>query len=387
MAKFQIKVLNKIADIGLSNFTDSYSCLENCDDYQGLLLRSTDIHHEVFPSSLLAIARAGAGFNNIPVKACSEEGIVVFNTPGANANAVKELVIAALVIGCRNITTAIEWVKTLDGNDIEKQIENGKNQFVGHELYGKKLGVIGLGSVGVLVANAGLDLGMDVYGYDPYLSINSAWNLSKNVRYCDGINEILSNCDFITLHLPYSEKTKAFINEDNLATVKPSAVLLNMARGGLVDDSAILKALDNKKLALYITDFADSRLLNQKNVIIFPHLGASTNESEDNCAIMAVLQLRDYLENGNITNAINLPNITMEKSGKVRISLFHRNIPNMIAQITKVIALLNIENLINKSQDDYAYTLVDVDAKVSDETFKLLLAIEGMLKVRIVYEE
>jgi len=345
------------------------------------------MHDMELPKSLLSVARAGAGVNNIPVEACSEKGVVVFNTPGANANAVKELVIAAMVIGSRNIASAIDWLKNLDKENIEEQVEKGKNQFVGQELYNKKLGVIGLGAVGVLVANAGLDLGMEVYGYDPYLSIKAAWNLSKNVNYCGSVNEIFSKCDFITLHLPYTESTKSFINKDNLQEIKPNATLLNLARGGLVDDSAVISALNDNKLGLYITDFVDEQLLNQKGVLAFPHLGASTNESEDNCAVMACLQLKDYLENGNINNAVNLPNISMEKSGKVRIALLHRNVPNMIAQITKVLANLNIENLTNKSKDDYAYTLVDVDAKVSNETFQQIQQIAGMLKVRIVYED
>jgi len=386
MAKYQIRVFNKIAKIGMDNFGSDYSCADNLTSYHGIMVRSADLNNEIFSDELLAIARAGAGINNIPVKVCSEKGIVVFNTPGANANAVKELVIAAMIIGNRNIVPAVDWLKKLDGDNIEKQVEDGKNQFVGQELFGKKLGVIGLGAIGVLVANAGLDLGMEVYGYDPYLSIKAAWNLSKNVNYCGSVNEIFKKCDFITLHLPYSESTKSFINNDAFKEIKANAILLNLARGGLVDDAAVAAALAKKQLKLYITDFIDNELHNLEGVLAFPHLGASTNESEDNCAVMAALQMRDYLENGNITNSVNMPNISMEKSGKVRITLFHHNVPNMIAQITKVIAYLNIENLTNKSKDEYAYTLVDVDDKVSDETCRQLQEIGGMLKVRIITE-
>jgi len=387
MANYQIKVFNKIAKVGLNALGSDYLYNDKLTDYHAILVRSANLHNIDFSKELLAIARAGAGVNNIPVDTCSEKGILVFNTPGANANAVKELVIAAMVIGSRNIAPAINWLKTLVGENIEEQVEKNKNQFVGQELYAKKLGVIGLGAVGVLVANTGLDLGMDVYGYDPYLSIKAAWNLSKNVNYCGSVNEIFSKCDFITLHLPYSENTKSFINQDNLSEIKANAILLNLARGGLVDDSAVISALKSKKLKLYITDFVDEQLLNQQGVLAFPHLGASTSESEDNCAIMACLQIKDFLENGNITNAVNLPNVTMEKSGKVRIALFHKNIPNMIAQITNIIASLNIENLTNKSKDDFAYTLFDVDSKVSKDVFKQLQQINGMLKVRIVYED
>ena len=387
MAEHKIKLYNKIAKIGLENLGSDYLCQDDLNDYQAIMVRSADLKKEEFSPELLAIARAGAGVNNIPISKCSEAGIVVFNTPGANANAVKELVIAAMIIGSRNISSAIKWVNDLAGDDIDKQVESGKSQFVGQELYGKKLGVVGLGSVGVLVANASVDLGMKVYGYDPFLSIQAAWKLSRNVNYCNNIDDLISKSDFVTLHLPFNESTKSFINHDNLKQMKSSAILLNLARGALVEDDAVLKALDDGQLSLYITDFANASLIKHQKVIAFPHLGASTNESEDNCAVMASLQLKDFLENGNITNSVNLPNVNLEKSGAVRIAFFHRNIPNMIAQITKALAHLNIENLTNKSQDDYAYTLVDVDDKLSASTIADLQAIEGMLRVRLVYED
>jgi len=387
MADYKIKLFNRIAKIGLDDLGANYDCREDLNDYQAIMVRSADLRNEEFPADLLAIARAGAGVNNIPLAKCSEAGIAVFNTPGANANAVKELVIAAMIIGSRNISTAVAWVNSLSGDDIDQQVESGKSQFVGCELYGKKLGVVGLGAVGVLVANASLDLGMKVYGYDPFLSIQAAWKLSRNVNYCNNIDDLIAKSDFVTLHLPFNESTKSFINSDNLQQMKASATLLNLARGGLVEDAAVLKALDDNQLSLYITDFANAEMIRHPKVVAFPHLGASTNESEDNCAVMAALQLKDFLENGNITNAVNLPNINLEKSGAVRIACFHRNIPNMIAQITKVIAHLNIENLTNKSKDDFAYTLVDVDDKLSATNIKDLQAIEGMLRVRVVYDD
>lgn len=361
----KIKLYNKISRKGLDLFpVDRYEVSDTITDEDAIVVRSAKLHDIAFPKSLKAIARAGAGTNNIPIKACSEQGIVVFNTPGANANAVKELVFAGLLMASRPSFEGMNWINTLSKEeDIASLVEKEKSRFVGHELHGKTLGVIGLGAIGIKVANLALHFGMEVYGYDPYISVQAAWNLSRNVHPAKGLDEIYKNCDFITIHVPLLESTKNMIDAEAIHKMKKNAFLLNFARGGLVDEDAVCDALSKEQLKGYITDFPNEKLLHVPNVYCVPHLGASTEESEENCAVMAVEQVRDYLENGNIVNSVNLPNVVLERSGKSRIACFHRNVPSMLAKISNMVseAGLNIENMINKSKGDYAYTLVDVD--------------------------
>lgn len=385
---FKIKTYNKISKIGLQEFDDKYTIGDEVENADGAIVRSAALHDVEFPESLQAIARAGAGTNNIPIDRCSEKGIVVFNTPGANANAVKELVIAGMLIGSRRVISAIEWAKTLKGNGAEvgKMVEKGKSAFAGPEIKGKSLGVIGLGAIGVMVANAANHLGMKVYGYDPYLSVKSAWNLTHNAIHIDDIKEIYQKCDYITLHVPLVDSTKNLINSETIANMKDGVRILNFARGGLVDDNAMIAALESGKVASYITDFPSDELIGVDGVIAIPHLGASTPESEDNCATMAAHELMDYIENGNIVNSVNLPEITMPRSGEKRICIIHRNIPNMITSITGIIADdgVNIENMLNKSRGDYAYTMLDIGAADFDAIAEEIAAIEGVIRVRLV---
>ena len=359
--------------------------MENAD---GAIVRSASLHETEFPESLKAIARAGAGTNNIPIDRCSEQGIVVFNTPGANANAVKELVIAGMLISSRRVISGIEWTKTLKGNGAEvgKMVEKGKSAFAGPEIKGKAIGVIGLGAIGVMVANAANALGMKVYGYDPYLSVKSAWNLTHNAIHIFDINEIFEKCDYITVHVPLTDGTKNLVNADSIAKMKNGVRILNFARGGLVDNEALKAALESGKVAAYVTDFPSDDILDVDGVIAIPHLGASTPESEDNCAGMAAKELIDYIENGNIVNSVNLPEITMPRSGENRVCVIHKNIPNMLTAITGIFAEdnVNIENLLNKSRGDYAYTMLDIDkADVSSVTEKIS-AISGVIRVRVI---
>ncbi len=386
---YNIKTFNKISPNGLERFNkDKYVVGDDIENADGALVRSASLHEMEFPADLKAIARAGAGTNNIPIERCSDAGIVVFNTPGANANAVKELVLAGLLISSRRVIPGIEWAKTLKGNceDVGKAVEKGKSAFVGPEIKGKKLGIIGLGAIGVLVANAASHLGMQVYGYDPYLSLTAAWNLTHNAHRAMDIKEIFENCDYITIHVPMTADTKNLINADAIATMKDSVRILNFARGGLVNSADMIQALESGKVASYVTDFPDEQLLGVDGVIAIPHLGASTPESEDNCAEMAVNALIDYLENGNITNSVNLPNISMPRSGEKRICVIHKNIPNMLTSITSVMAKdnINIENLLNKSRGDYAYTLLDINGGESVDIMQDILAIEGIIRVRII---
>ena len=385
---FKIKTYNKISKIGLQEFDDKYTIGDEVENADGAIVRSAALHDVEFPESLQAIARAGAGTNNIPIDRCSEKGIVVFNTPGANANAVKELVIAGMLIGSRRVISAIEWAKTLKGNGAEvgKMVEKGKSAFAGPEIKGKSLGVIGLGAIGVMVANAANHLGMKVYGYDPYLSVKSAWNLTHNAIHIDDIKEIYQKCDYITLHVPLVDSTKNLINAETIANMKDGVRILNFARGGLVDDNAMIAALESGKVASYITDFPSDELIGVDGVLAIPHLGASTPESEDNCATMAAHELMDYIENGNIVNSVNLPEITMPRSGEKRICIIHRNIPNMITSITGIIADdgVNIENMLNKSRGDYAYTMLDIGAADFDAIAEEIAAIEGVIRVRLV---
>ncbi len=385
---YKIKTYNKISKTGLEVFDDKYTVGDEVENADGAIVRSASLHETEFPESLKAIARAGAGTNNIPIDRCSEQGIVVFNTPGANANAVKELVIAGMLISSRRVISGIEWTKTLKGNGAEvgKMVEKGKSAFAGPEIKGKAIGVIGLGAIGVMVANAANALGMKVYGYDPYLSVKSAWNLTHNAIHIFDINEIFEKCDYITVHVPLTDGTKNLVNADSIAKMKNGVRILNFARGGLVDNEALKAALESGKVAAYVTDFPSDDILDVDGVIAIPHLGASTPESEDNCAGMAAKELIDYIENGNIVNSVNLPEITMPRSGENRVCVIHKNIPNMLTAITGIFAEdnVNIENLLNKSRGDYAYTMLDIDkADVSSVTEKIS-AISGVIRVRVI---
>ena len=386
---YNIKTYNKISAYGIEEFDkNKYAIADDAEDAVGAIVRSAALHDEVFPKSLLAIARAGAGTNNIPIQRCSEEGIVVFNTPGANANAVKELVIAGLLLASRRVIPAIDWAKTLKGNGAEvgKMVEKGKGAFAGPEISGKKLGIIGLGAIGVLVANAANNLGMKVYGYDPFLSINSAWNLSYNVTRAFDMKEIFENCDYISVHVPLTPDTKGLINADTIATMKDGVRILNFARGELVDSAAIIAALDSGKVASYVTDFPNDEVIGVEGVIAIPHLGASTPESEDNCAKMAAQELIDYIENGNIQNSVNLPNISMPRSGKMRICVIHKNVPNVLSKITTVVAEdnVNIENMLNKSKGDFAYTMLDINNDNVDKFSSDIANLPDVIKVRVI---
>lgn len=385
---YNIKTYNKISAVGLNEFTADYTVGDEVENPVGAIVRSAALHDEVFPKSLLAIARAGAGTNNIPIERCSDEGIIVFNTPGANANAVKELVIAGLLLSSRKVIPAIEWAKTLKGNgdQVGKMVEKGKSAFAGPEIRGKSIGVIGLGAIGVLVANAANSLGMKVYGYDPYLSLQNAWNLSHNVKQAADLKEIYENCDYISLHIPLTKDTKGTINENTLSMMKDGVRILNFARDGLVNSTDMIVALEQGKVASYVVDFPTDEMIGVNGVICIPHLGASTPESEENCAEMAAKQLVDYIENGNITNSVNIPNISMPRSGEKRICIIHKNVPNMLTAITTIFAKdsINIENLLNKSKGDIAYTMLDVNDVEPDVIMNDLLAVDGIIRVRII---
>lgn len=379
--------LNAIAKIGLNEFGDAYEQTENFADADVALVRSAAMHEMEFGDKLLAVARAGAGVNNIPLDKLAEKGVVVFNTPGANANGVKELVMAGLLLTSRDILGGINWVQTIkDDENVAKLIEKGKGQFAGKEIQGKKLGVIGLGAIGVLVANAAAALGMTVYGCDPYISVENAWKLSRNVIHVNSREEIFQQCDYITVHVPLLDDTKKMINADTIAMMKDGVIILNFARDLLVDDDAMEAALASGKVAKYITDFPNAKTAGMKGVIAIPHLGASTQESEDNCAVMAVRQLREYVENGNIINSVNFP---MLDAGVCRVAsricILHRNVPNMLSQFTTAVAGINIENMYNKSRGDFAYSVLDVCGKVDEAAIvSKLSALDGVLKVRVL---
>jgi len=385
---YKVQTLNKIAKIGLNVFDDKYTFGDEVENPDGIILRSFNMHEMELPASLAAIARAGAGTNNIPIDKCSEKGIVVFNTPGANANAVKELVIAGILLASRKVVQGINWAKTLigEGDQVGKLVEKGKSNFVGPEIQGKTLGIIGLGAIGVLVANAANQLGMKVYGYDPYLSLQNAWNLSHHINRASDINEIFENCDYISLHIPLTKDTKDTINAAALAKMKDGVRILNFARDGLVNSTDMIVALEQGKVASYVVDFPTDEMIGVNGVICIPHLGASTPESEDNCAVMAAKQLVDYIENGNIVNSVNLPNISMPKSGDHRICIIHKNVPNMLTAITTIVAKdnVNIENLLNKSRGDIAYTMLDVNECDMDAVEKHLKEIDGVIRVRVI---
>ncbi len=386
---FDILTLNKIASCGLDKFgADNYTVSDTCDNPDGIILRSFSMHDMELGSNLEAVARARAGVNNIPIEKCTEKGIVVFNTPGANANAVKELVIAGLLLSSRNIVGGIEWAKTLHGKgaEVAKLVEKGKGQFVGPEIKGKTLGVIGLGAIGVMVANAAHNLGMEVIGYDPYMTIDAAWHLSRSIKKATDINDIYANCDYITLHVPANDSTTGMINSETLALMKDGVRILNFARGTLVNEAHMAVALEEGKVASYVVDFPSDAVLSMENVIAIPHLGASTPESEDNCAMMAADELKDYLENGNITNSVNFPNCEMARDGQTRVTIAHMNVPTMLSRFSTIMAekQLNILHMLNKSKKENAYTIMDIDGDVTDDMIAEISAIDGVLGVRII---
>lgn len=386
---YKILCLNKISPVGTKRLGEAYTFSPEIENPDGILVRSAAMHDMELGEDLLAIARAGAGVNNIPVDKCLEKGIVVFNTPGANANAVKELVLCALLLTSRRIAPAMDWVKTLkgQGDQVEKLIEKGKSQFAGPEIQGKALGVVGLGAIGILVANAASQLGMEVYGYDPYLSVEHAWHLSSAVRRSLSLDEIYAKCDYITLHLPQTKDTKGMVNGDSIQKMKDGVRILNFARGALVDSPALLEALEKGKVAAYATDFPTDSMLGTEGIVALPHLGASTPESEDNCAVMAVDQIKDYLENGNILNSVNLPSISMAReAGTKRVCIIHKNVPNTIALFASTCgeAGINIENMQSKSKGEYAYTILDVSGDLSPAAVDALRALEPIVKVRVI---
>ncbi len=387
---FNVKTMNKIAAVGLNRLpAENFTVSDSAENEDGILVRSAKLHEYPFPANLLAIARAGAGTNNIPVDKCAEAGIVVFNTPGANANAVKELVLCALLLASRDVIGGAEWVRAqarTEGVDVAAAVEKGKSAFVGPEVYRKTLGVIGLGAIGALVANIGLNLGMDVYGYDPYLSVDAALRLDRHVKVVKDVNELYRSSDYITLHVPCNAGTRGFVNAAAIASMKDGVRLINLARGELVNDADLLAALQSGKVARYVTDFPNNTVTLAEGVVALPHLGASTPESEDNCAVMAADELRDYLENGNIRNSVNYPSVAMERSGVQRLCVFHKNIPNMLASITGALSKdgINVENMTNKSKGEYAYTMLDISAPAAEDALTHIKAIEGVIRIRVI---
>ena len=385
---YKYHCLNPISAVGLDQLDENYVNVETAKGADAILVRSAKMHEMEFDKNLKVIARAGAGVNNIPLERCAEEGVVVFNTPGANANGVKELVIAGMLLAARDIIGGINWVQEYEEDgDIAKITEKKKKVFAGTELEGKKLGVIGLGAIGVLVANAAVHLGMEVYGYDPYVSVDSAWRLSRNIHHAKTADEIYKECDYITVHVPALEDTKGMINKDAISLMKKGVVILNFARDVLVNQEDIVDALVSEKVRCYVTDFPTKEIVGVRGAIVIPHLGASTEESEDNCAKMAAAEVKDFLENGNITHSVNFPDCDMGAKGEgERITILHKNIPNMIGQFTALLAEknMNIEVMTNKSRKEYAYTMLDVDGTVSEDVEAQLAAVEGVLKARVI---
>ena len=382
---FNILTLNKIAKCGLDQLNDNYKITDDANvDADGIILRSFKMHDMELPESLKAVARAGAGTNNIPIDKCSEKGIVVFNTPGANANAVKELVIAGMLLASRDVIGGVAWANTLTGDDVDKQVEKGKSNFAGCEIKGKTLGIIGLGAIGILVANAAYALGMEVIGYDPYLSVDSALKLSRHVKKANSPEEVYAAADYITIHVPLMDSTRNTINAETIAQMKDGVIILNFARGGLVNNADIKKALADGKVAKYVVDFADSETVNQPGIINIPHLGASTAESEDNCAVMAAQELADYLENGNILNSVNFPNCSLPEDNIGRIAIAHKNIPNVIAKFTEALSSVNISDMINKSKGELAYTIINTDHAIPADAIEKLNQIDAVTRVRVI---
>ncbi len=384
---YNILTLNKIATVGTSRLGDNYNITDATDTPDAVIVRSASMHEMEMPESLLAIARAGAGTNNIPSDKCAEDGIVVFNTPGANANAVKELVLAGLFMASRDIIGGIEWEKGLKGSGdaLGKTVEKGKSQFVGPELKGKTLGVVGLGAIGILVANAAVSLGMQVYGYDPYLSVDAAWKLDRHIVHAASLADVYKNSDYITIHVPLNNATKGTINKDTIEIMKDGVRILNFSRDGLVNSADLLDALKSGKVAKYVTDFATDDILCEDNVVAMPHLGASTPESEDNCAVMAADQIKDYLENGNIVNSVNYPNLSMPRTGDTRFCVLHKNKPNVIATITAAVAAegANVENMESKSRGDFGYMVIDTVGDTKN-ALSAIEALEDVIKVRVI---
>ena len=389
---YKIATLNSISSVGLAKLTDQYSLTDNLAEAHGILVRSQDMHTMDFSENLMAIARAGAGVNNIPVAQCSEKGIVVFNTPGANANAVKELVLAGMLLAARNIPEALEWSQTLKGapaEDVPSMVEKGKAQFAGKELKGKVLGIIGLGSIGVLVANSATRLGMRVMGYDPFMTVSSAHELDHKVPVVNNLSALLPHCDYLSIHIPAINDTKDMINSKRFEEMKTGVVFLNFSRGELVNDDNLIGALKNKKVKKYITDFPNGKIIGREGVVMIPHLGASTEEAEDNCAIMAAVQLMDYIENGNIQRSVNFPECTLgpfKRGVHARICIMNKNVPTILGKITSAMADLNINiaNMNNRSKGDYAYTLLDIDSDVDEGQLKKSLKVEGVINVRVL---
>lgn len=383
---YNILTLNKIAKIGTSRLGEDYAVGDSIANPDAILVRSASMHEYEMPESLLAIARAGAGVNNIPLDDCAKKGIVVFNTPGANANAVKELVIMGLLMSSRKVVNGIEWAKTLKGNGdaVGKMVEKGKSQFAGPEIKGKKLGVVGLGAIGILVANAAKSLGMEVLGYDPFLSVDAALKLSTGVKHVTSLDDIYANSDYITVHVPLNADTKQMINAESIAKMKDGVRILNYSRDGLVNSADVLAGIKSGKISAYVTDFATDDILGEDGVIAMPHLGASTPESEDNCAVMAADEVKNYLENGNIVNSVNYPNASMARTGDVRYCILHKNAPKLLSKILEVIGLTgaNVENMDNKSRGEYAYTLVDTTGADADAA--AIEAVEGVIRVRVI---
>lgn len=389
---FKIQTLNKISSAGLSLLPlDNYESASEISNPDAILVRSFKMHDMELPESLLAIGRAGAGVNNIPVEKCSENGIVVFNTPGANANAVKELVLASLFLSSRDIVGGIEWARTLigEGDEVPKLVEKGKSSFVGPEIAGKTLGIIGLGAIGRLVANAAESLGMKVIGYDPYISVDAAWGLSQYVKKAKGFEHLFSHSDYVSLHLPLTDDTINLIDKSKFKMMKDGVRILNFARGGLIHESDLMEALESGKVSCLVTDFPNENMLKHEKIIGIPHLGASTPESESNCAVMAVNQVRDYLENGNIRNSVNFPEAEMPRNGSCRLCIVNQNIPKMVGQITTVLANedINIEEMLNRHHMGLAYNIIDVDLKVTEDQIKKIKSIEGVIRVRAIYSE
>ncbi|MGI6153119.1 MAG: phosphoglycerate dehydrogenase [Christensenellaceae bacterium] len=386
---YNIKKMNKISSVIYDYLPkERFNVSSHHEDCDAMIVRSANLHSAEFPHNLLAVARAGAGTNNIPVDMLTEKGIVVFNTPGANANGVKELVLGAMIASSRNLFDAYEWTRTLVGKDgeIPSLVEQGKSQFIGGELKGKMLGVIGLGAIGIMVANAATAIGMKVIGYDPFLSVERAWSISTKTHRAEKLEQLLANADYITIHIPETEKTHNFLSSHEFSKMKPGVTLLNFARGGLVKTTSLLDAIDAGTVKKYVTDFPDEKLLGKKNVISIPHLGASTPESEENCAVMAAKQLRDFLDTGSITNSINMPECIVPASDTARLTIIHLNTPNMVGQITNTIARhhINIEDMVNKSRKNIAYTVMNLDREVPKEVITELMEIDGTIKIRTI---
>ena len=386
---YKIRTMNKISASGIE-VLEKRGCQvgEAVENPDALLIRSADLHQSPLPPSVLCIARAGAGTNNIPVEDCAEKGIVVFNSPGANADAVKELEMCSLVMASRDVLGSIEWVRSLSGSgeNIPALVEKGKNRFAGPELMGKTIGVIGLGATGALVANLAVDLEMTVYGYDPFMSVEAAWRLSREVIRSESIDELFSQCDYISINVPYTESTHHLLNREAFARMRPGVRILNESRAEVVDDEAMLEAIDRGIVGRYVTDFPDDRLIGQRNVIAMPHLGACTPESEDRCAVMGANQLYDYLKNGNIKNSVNLPNVSLSRMGVCRLCVIHRNVPRMITRILDFISQrnINVEHMINKPRDRYAYTIVDLGELIGEEVAESIRRMDGVLRVRVI---